>query len=119
DAFGSSGTPVTGAAVTSSAGGAGAIGAAGVAGATLLGKGGGHAAAGGSTGKASRRRGLIQRLLHHSVHAEFVVKDGTSGYVTVDLDRGAVQTVSSTSITVLRPDGVTVTAAVTSGTKFV
>ena len=68
------------------------------------------------------RRGagrIIGRLLRRSVHATFLVKDGTKGYVTVTLDRGTVQSVSSSSITVMRPDGVSVTESVTTSTKFV
>jgi hypothetical protein len=65
-----------------------------------------------------KARSLIRRLLRRSVHASFVVKEGSKGYVTVTLDKGKVQSVSTTSITVLRADGVTVTTGVTSTTKF-
>jgi hypothetical protein len=73
-------------------------------------------------GSASRLRvrALAVRLLRRSVHASFVVKDGKSGaYVTVTLDRGKLQSVSSTSISILRADGVTVTEPVNSSTHFV
>lgn len=101
DAFGSAGTTTAAAVTTAAAKSASTP--------TFIAKG----------AAAQNRRGLARRLLRHSVHASFVIKDGSNGYITVDFDKGAVQSVSSTSITILRPDGVTVTDAVTSSTKFV
>jgi hypothetical protein len=115
DAFGSSAT-TTGAATTASAGsatGGTTAGAIGTAGLTFVAK-------GGALGTALQgRRGWIRRLLRRSVHASLVVKDGTSGYITVDIDRGAIKAVSTTSISIVRPDGVTVTDSVSSSTEFV
>jgi hypothetical protein len=64
------------------------------------------------------RKGLLGRLLARTAHASLTVKDKSGRWVTVDLDRGTVQSVSSTSITILRPDGVTVTEAIDSSTRF-
>jgi hypothetical protein len=61
--------------------------------------------------------GVLRRLLGRAVHATFVIPT-KSGNVTVTLDRGAIQSISSTSITILRKDGVTVTDPISSSTKF-
>ncbi len=63
--------------------------------------------------KGTNRR----RILKRAVHVEVVAKT-SSGYETVDIDRGAVQSVSSGSITITRPDGPQVTAKITPTTKF-
>ena len=64
------------------------------------------------------RGGMLRRLLARSAHASLVVRDRSGQWVTVDVDRGTVKSISSTSITLLRPDGVTVTAVLSSSTKF-
>jgi hypothetical protein len=74
----------------------------------------------GASANRLRVRALAVRLLRHSVHVSFVVKDGKTGaYETVTLDRGKLQSVSSTSISILSADGVTVTEPVNSSTNFV
>ncbi|HLN05479.1 MAG TPA: hypothetical protein VK217_04330 [Acidimicrobiales bacterium] len=56
-------------------------------------------------------------LFRHTVHAELIV--GTKyGYETVIIDRGTLDTVSSTSITITRPDGPMVTASIGTSTRF-
>jgi hypothetical protein len=62
--------------------------------------------------------GILRRLMTRSVHASVVVKSKGGTYVTLTLDRGTIKSISSSSITILRPDGVTVTAPLTSSTKF-
>jgi len=64
-------------------------------------------------------RAMLKVLLRRSVHASFVMKDASGAYVTVDFDRGTVESVSSTSITILRKDGVSVTTGLTTTTQFV
>ncbi|HLI45101.1 MAG TPA: hypothetical protein VKU92_11625 [Acidimicrobiales bacterium] len=62
-----------------------------------------------------RRR--VRELLRHSVHADFVVKHkGT--WITISVDRGKLDQATSSSISLTRADGVTVSAQVTSSTKF-
>ncbi len=61
---------------------------------------------------------LIKVLEKRTVHAEFIVRGKSNTWVTVDVDKGSVTSVSSTSITISRPDGVSVTAPITSSTKF-
>jgi len=73
--------------------------------------------AGLGSGTATLRRHPLLALLRHSVHAQFIVHR-KSGFVTVDLDRGTISSVSAGSISVLRRDGVTVTEAITSKTRF-
>lgn len=64
---------------------------------------------------------MLQRraraLLRRTVHADLVVRT-KSGFETVDVDRGKVTAVSASSITIARPDGVSVSAGITSTTKF-
>jgi hypothetical protein len=88
------------------------------------------AGAGASTGTAAAsspsssgctalgKRGVLRKLLARTAHASLTIQDKSGQWVTVDLDRGTVQSISSTSITILRPDGVTVTAPLDSSTKF-
>lgn len=59
----------------------------------------------------------IVRTLSHTVHAELVVHT-KSGYVTVDVDKGTLTSASTTSLSLQRPDGPSVSAAVTSSTRF-
>jgi hypothetical protein len=62
------------------------------------------------------RRDVIW-LVHHSVHAQLIVST-KNGYRTVDIDKGRLVSDSSTTITIVRPDGPQVSATVTSSTKF-
>lgn len=74
-----------------------------------------------TTGSASaglhRYRHELRQLLRRTVHAQLVVRTKT-GWETLDIDRGSLQSVSMTSITIKRPDGPTVTASVSSSTRF-
>ena len=63
-------------------------------------------------GPAPRRH-----LLARADHATFEVK-AQGRWVTIDLDRGTVTAVSSTSITLRRPDGVAVTETIAATTHF-
>lgn len=56
-------------------------------------------------------------LVHHTVHAQLIV-DTKSGYRTINIDKGKLQSDSSGMITIVRPDGPSVSATVTSSTKF-
>lgn len=51
-----------------------------------------------------------------ALHGEFVVRDGKGGYRTVDVQRGTVTAVSSTSLTVKSLDGTSITYVVSPGT---
>lgn len=62
---------------------------------------------------AHRARGLLRRADHASV--ELRVK---RQWVTFDLDRGKVTSISSSSITVQRPDGTSVTEAIGPITRY-
>ena len=74
-------------------------------------------AAGGATDQAGRRRGL-RGLVRRAVHVDIVVPKAGGGFRTVDIDRGTVTGLSSTSITVTPPGGrAPVTAAITSATR--
>jgi hypothetical protein len=56
-------------------------------------------------------------ILRNTDHATFEVKV-KGQWVTLTLDRGKVSAVSPTSITLARPDGQSVTEAITSKTKY-
>ena len=58
------------------------------------------------------RRGPLRR----AVHGDLIVRT-KAGFENVTVDRGKVTAVSATSITIERPDGVSVTKAVTSDTR--
>jgi hypothetical protein len=60
------------------------------------------------------RRALLGRTDHATIE---VRRHGH--WVTIELDRGLVQKASSSAVTLLRPDGTTVTLAVTPTTKAV
>jgi hypothetical protein len=55
--------------------------------------------------------------LRRAVHGDLIVRT-KAGFENVTVDRGKVTAVSATSITIERPDGVSVTKAVTSDTRF-
>jgi hypothetical protein len=66
------------------------------------------------TAKAgAARRGLLARTDHASLE---VLQGGK--WVTVDMDRGNVTSASTSSITLNRPDGQSVTLQISSSTKF-
>jgi hypothetical protein len=62
---------------------------------------------------AAGHRGLLARTDHATLE---VRQDGK--WVTVDVDRGNVTSASTTSITLMRPDGQSVTVHISSSTKF-
>ena len=55
--------------------------------------------------------------LRRAVHGDLVVRT-KAGFQNVSVDRGKVTAVSASSITIERPDGVSVTKAITSATRF-
>jgi hypothetical protein len=61
----------------------------------------------------AKHRGLISRIDHATIE---IRKDGK--WVTENLDRGNVTAASSSSITLARPDGQSVTFDLSSSTKF-
>jgi hypothetical protein len=70
----------------------------------------GHAAS--RAGRAARRR-LLARTDHATIELKM-----KGQWVTIDLDRGRVTSVSPTAISLARPDGHSVTLAIDSATKF-
>ncbi len=64
--------------------------------------------------KAHTLRRFIRR---HTIDATFTLKT-KNGYETLDLARGTVGSISPTSITVDSPNGTTLSASITSATKF-
>ena len=55
--------------------------------------------------------------LRRAVHGDLIVRT-KAGFENVSVDRGKVTAASASSITIERPDGLSVTKAVTSATKF-
>jgi hypothetical protein len=55
--------------------------------------------------------------MHGAIHGDILVKT-KNGYQVVTFDRGTVTTISGTSITIRRPDGVSVTKTLTPDTKY-
>jgi hypothetical protein len=75
-------------------------------------------AAGGTSTAPSNGRAGVGRLLRRAVHVEIVVPKQGGGFRTIDIDRGTVTAISSTSITVTPAGGrAPVTAAITSATR--
>jgi hypothetical protein len=74
-----------------------------------------------SSSSASSRHPALRAdvvwLVRHTVHAELVV-DTKNGYRTIEIDKGRLTSDSSGTITIVRPDGPSVSATVTSSTKF-
>jgi len=70
------------------------------------------------TGKGARtlRQDVIW-LARHTVHATLNVHTAHD-YKTLDIDRGRLTSDSSSSISIVRPDGPTVSAAITTSTRF-
>ncbi len=73
----------------------------------------------GATGQATRaaRLGRLARLARRAVHGDVLVKT-KNGYQTVTFDRGKVTSANASSITVNRPDGVSVTETLTPSTRY-
>lgn len=72
----------------------------------------------GSSARHAGRAGKARSLLNRSDHITFEVKV-RGHWVTYDLDRGTVSSISATSITLARPDGQSVTEAINPSTHFV
>jgi len=72
--------------------------------------------AGTAVSKADARQ-EIRWLARHTVHAELIVHT-SSGYKTVDVDRGKLTAGNTKVLTIQRPDGPSVSADITSSTKF-
>lgn len=72
-------------------------------------------------GGASVSRGQLRQdviwLMRHTVHANLIV-DTSQGYKVLVIDKGTLRSDSSTSISIVRPDGPIVTARISSSTKF-
>lgn len=62
----------------------------------------------------------IRRLLRRTVHAQFVLRTKGGALETYDYDRGALRSVTSTSIVIVPADAptTTVSATITSTTRF-
>lgn len=70
-----------------------------------------------ATVTAARRRSGIYRFLRGAVHAEVEVPAAGGGFRTIDIDKGTVSALSSTSITIAPADGRSpITATITSST---
>lgn len=112
----SSTTPPASPATQAAAGGKGAAAcaAAGAAGSATS----GSPASGSAATCAGRRAGILRKLLGRTEHASLTLRGKGGTWVTVTFDRGTIQSISPTSITIVRPDGVSVTAPVTPSTKF-
>jgi hypothetical protein len=76
----------------------------------------GTSAASGSVKHPVLRHDVVW-LVRHTVHAQLIVHT-KSGYQTIEIDKGKLVSDSATTITIVRPDGPTVSATVTSSTKF-
>jgi hypothetical protein len=64
-----------------------------------------------------RRPGRLVRLARRAVHAELIVRT-RDGYRTIDIDRGTFKSDASGTITIVRPDGPTVSASLTKSTRY-
>jgi len=71
----------------------------------------------GSSAKHPVLRADVTWLVHHTVHAQLIV-DTKKGYRTIEIDKGRLTSDSSGTITIVRADGPSVSATVTSSTKF-
>ena len=70
-----------------------------------------------SAPKANDVRQRALRILRRSVHGQIEIAT-KSGFVTFEFDRGVVTSISSSEITILRPDGQSVTEAITGSTRM-
>ena len=66
----------------------------------------------------TRRPRPVAKAVRRSVHGELVVKGKDGTFQTVQVDRGTVTSSSTTQIVLARKDGVTVTLALTSETRY-
>jgi hypothetical protein len=82
---------------------------------------GSQAGAGAQAGVRAGRRGPAARsgmaLLRRTVHGDLVVRT-KDGFQHVTYDRGKLASASGTTLTLTRPDGVTVTVTVNDQTKY-
>jgi hypothetical protein len=74
-------------------------------------------ASGSATPRVDRPRERALQVLRRAVSGEVEIAT-KNGFVTIDFNRGTVSSVSGSSITVLRPDGQSVTEAVTGTTHM-
>jgi hypothetical protein len=96
----------------------------GLAGALVVGAGaaawaqtsGGSATSGDTAGGGHGHPGLA--LLRRADHGTVEVKNKDGSWVTVTFDRGTVTAASASSITLQRPDGQSVTIALTADTRY-
>lgn len=89
---------------------------------------GGHAPTGVTTASATTSAGrppagthpALERLLRHTMEAQFVVRTKGGGRETFQYDRGVLRSVTSTSITITpaATPSSTVSATITSSTRF-
>lgn len=70
---------------------------------------------GGSNAHAGKGKG---RLLQHAEHATIDIYSKKNGMVTVTVDRGTIHAISSSSVTIVHPDGTAVSVPVSSATLF-
>jgi hypothetical protein len=75
-----------------------------------------------STGSGANANGVLRKakvrqLLRHAVHGDLELAT-KNGFVTIEFDRGAVTSISTSSISVLRADSQTVTDAITGTTHM-
>ena len=63
-------------------------------------------------------RADVARLIRHTIHAQLIVHT-KKGFETIDIDKGKLTTDSSTAITIERADKASVSATITSSTKFI
>ncbi len=71
----------------------------------------------GTSSGAERAGQRALEVLRRSVHGDIEVAT-KKGFVTFEFDRGVVTSISSSEVTVLRPDGQSVTEAITGTTKM-
>jgi hypothetical protein len=72
-----------------------------------------------TTAEGPRRHGPGLHIPHRAIHADFLVPGDADGtWKTVTFDRGEVVSVSATSITLHRPDGVEVSKTISETTTF-
>ena len=71
-----------------------------------------------STAHRGELRAHVVWLVRHTVHAQLVV-DTPKGFRTLTIDKGKLTSASSTTVTIKRPDGPSVSATITPTTKFI
>jgi hypothetical protein len=70
-----------------------------------------------NSGRHAGHAGRLARLARRAVHGDVIVKT-KNGYETVTFDRGTVSAASASSITIQRPDGVSVTEGLSPTTRY-